>query len=98
MTATPWDLLMNGSMIEAVYTMFDTAFGSMGIIVVILFFTYEFMLYTKTQSLQTCFLMGLIFVSLYAVSPFVEPFSKWIMFMMMAILGASILYMTLFSK
>ena len=42
-----WNYLLEGQMINAVYTMFNTAFLGNGLIIVMLFFTYQFMLYQK---------------------------------------------------
>ena len=96
--ATGWSELMNGDMIKAVYTMYDTAFGSMGIVVVILFFVYQMMLYSKTQNLALMWVVGIMFAILYALSKFVEPFSVQIIFLILVFELAGILYLLLFNK
>jgi len=95
---TGWNELMDGHMILAVYTMFDTAFGNMGIIVVILFFLYQFMLYMKTQNLTLMWIIGIMFTSLYASTAVVEQFSVQIMFLLLVFELAGILYLYLFIK
>ena len=95
---TGWTELMNGNMISAVYTMFDTAFGSMGIIVVILFFVYQIMLYQKTKNLTMMWVIGIIFASLYAGSTFVESFSVQFIFLLLVFELGGILYLYLFGK
>ena len=96
--ATGWAELMDGNMISAVYTMFDTAFGSMGIVVVILFFVYQLMLYSKTRNLALCFITGIIFASLYATSIYVEQVSVGLIFLILVFELGAILYMLLFAK
>lgn len=96
--ATGWSELMDGNMISAVYTMFDTAFGGMGIVVVILFFVYQMMLYMKTKNITLMWIIGIIFASLYATSSFVEVFSVQIIFLLLVFELAGILYLLLFAK
>ncbi len=95
---TGWTELMDGNMIAAVYTMFDTAFGGMGMVVVILFFVYQLMLYMKTKNLTLMWTIGIIFASLYATSQFVEPFSVQIIFLLLVFELGGILYLLLFAK
>ena len=96
--ATGWSELIDGNMVGAVYNMFDTAFGGMGIVVVILFFVYQVMLFTKTRNLSLCFITGSIFASLYATSMFVEQVSVGIIFLLLVFELGAILYMLLFAK
>ena len=96
--ATGWNELMDGNMVSAVYTMFDTAFGGMGIVVVILFFVYQLMLYMKTKNITLMWIIGIIFASLYATSSFVEVFSVQIIFLLLVFELAGILYLLLFAK
>lgn len=96
--ATGWTELLDGNTIGAVYTMFDTAFGNMGIVIVILFFVYQSMLYMKTKNLTLMFIIGVIFAGLYVGSSFVEPFSVPIIFLILLFELAGILYLLLFSK
>ena len=95
--ATGWSELMDGNMISAVYTMFDTSFGSMGLVVVILFVVYQIMLYQKTQNLTLMWFIGILFASLYAASQFVEPFSVQIIFLLLVFELAGMLYLWLFA-
>ena len=66
--AIGWTELLDGNMILAVFTMFNTAF--MGWFVPILFIVYESMLLIKTKNLMLSWLTGIIFVSLYATTQF----------------------------
>lgn len=95
---TGWSNLIDGHMLTAVYTMFDTAFGNMGIVVVMLFFVYQVMLFAKTQNLSLMWVMGIIFASLYGLSSFVESTSVQIMFLLLVFELAGILYLLLFKK
>jgi hypothetical protein len=96
--ATGWNELMDGNMIGAVYTMFDTAFGNMGIIVVILFFVYQFMLYMKTGNVTLMWVTGIIFASMYATSSFVEPVSVQIIFLLLVLEFAAVLFLTFYKR
>jgi hypothetical protein len=96
--ATGWTELLDGHMINAVYTMYNTRFGSMGIPIVFLFFIYQFMLWQKTRNLTLMWIVGIFFASLYATSIYVEQFSVQIIFLMLVIELAGILYMTFFSR
>jgi len=96
--ATGWTELMDGNMIGAVYTMYDTAFGNMGLIVVILFFVYQAMLYSKTHNLTLMWVIGIMFASLYGLSAFVEPFTVQIIFLILVFELGGILYLLLFNK
>ena len=91
-----WAELMEGNMIGAVYTMFDTAFGGAGWIVVILFFVYQFMLYMKTKNLALMWITGIIFASLYVASIFVEPLAARVIFLMLVLELAAIFYLLIF--
>ena len=83
--ATGWTELINGHMVSAVYTMFDTAFGSIGLVVVILFLVYQIMLYMKTKNITITWVMGIFFMSLYGLSTFVETFSKSLIFVILVL-------------
>lgn len=96
--ATGWSELMDGHMINAVYVMFDTAFGSMGIVVVILFFVYQLMLYLKTENIALAWTTGIFFTSLYAASIYVEEFSVQFIFLLLVLEFAGTLYLLLFNK
>jgi len=96
--ATGWSDLIDGNMVTAVYTMYDTAFGNMGIIVVILFFVYQAMLYSKTHNLTLMWVVGIMFASLYGLSTFVEQFSLQLIFLILVFELGGILYLLLFNK
>jgi len=96
--ATGWSELMNGNMVGAVYTMFDTAFGGMGLIVVMLFLVYNVMLYAKTRNLSLMFMLGVMFTSLYGLSKYVEEISLQILFLILVFELGGILYMVLFNN
>lgn len=96
--ATGWNELMDGNMISAVYTMFDTAFGEMGIIVIMLFIVYQIMLYVKTENLTLLWITGVMFTSLYATSQFVNSTAVPILFFILVFELAGILYMLFFSN
>lgn len=92
-----WDKLMDGKMVGAVYDMFNYAFGGVGWPVVILFFVFQVMLYFKTRNLALSWITGVFFVSMYAVSIFVETLSVQIMFVMLVFELAGIIYMWIFT-
>lgn len=88
--AIGWALLFNGSMISAVYTMYDYYFG--GWLIALLFFVYQAMLYMKTRSLTLVFIMGALFASLYVGSIFVKNMSAQFIFLILVIELAGIIY------
>ena len=96
--ATGWSELMDGQMISAVYTMFNEAFLGNGIIIVILFLVYQFMLYQKTQNVTLMWITGIMFASLYAISTFVEPFSVQILFFILVLELAAIFFLWLMGR
>jgi len=91
--AIGWDELIDGNMITAVYTMFNTAILGNGLIIVILFCVYQFMLYQKTQNVTLMWITGIFFASLYALSSFVEVFSSQIIFFILVLELAGIVFL-----
>ena len=96
--APGWEELINGNMINAVYTMFNSAIGGSGLIVVILFFVFQFMLYMKTENVTLTWISGAFFVSVYASSYFYEDFALRIIFALIVFEFAGILYLLFFSR
>lgn len=88
--ATGWTQLMNGSMISAVFTMYDTAF--LNWTVALLFVVYQFMLYLKTKNPTLCWTTGIFFAALYASSRFIKTISVQIIFVILVFELAIILY------
>ena len=91
---TGWSQLTDANLIGAAFVMFDTAFA--GWTVAILFFVYQFMLLVKTKNLTLAWTTGLIFASLYAVSVFVKPISVQVIFIILVLELAGILYLVFF--
>lgn len=91
-----WDILIEGNMLEAVYTMYNMAWLGTGIIMVILFMTYQYMLYEKAQNLTLNFITGIFFISLYATSSFVDPFAFNMIFIVLLFQLAGILFVAFF--
>jgi len=88
---TGWTELMDGKLISASFTMFDTAFA--GWIVAILFIVYQFMLILKTRNMTLAWVTGIIFVSMYITSVFVKTISVQIIVVLLIFELAAILYM-----
>lgn len=89
--ATGWnELFGDGDLIGAAFTMYDTAFA--GWTVAILFIVYQFMLLLKTQNLTLSWITGIIFVSLYLTSTFVKVISAQLIFVILVLELAGILY------
>ena len=95
---TGWSELMDGNLVAASYTMFDTAFGGMGFLVVMLFVVYNVMLYAKTRNLFLMFIVGTMFTSLYGLSIYVEETSLQILFLILVFEVGGIFYMILFNN
>ena len=89
--ATGWNELLNGNVLSGVLVMYNTYFANW--FVAILFFVYQFMLIIKTRNLTLSWITGVIFVSLYAVSIYVKQLTVQIMFLILVIELAGILYL-----
>ena len=94
--ATGWNELYSGNMISAAYTMYNVAFANW--FVAILFFVYQFMLFMKTRNATLCWVTGLFFAALYAVSVFVKSISIQAIFLLLVFELAGILYMLLWKR
>ena len=88
-----WAQLMNGSMINAAFVMYDAALAHWTI--AILFFVYQIVLLIKTRNITLAWTTGLIFASLYAISAFVKPISIQAIFLILVLELGGILYMLL---
>ena len=96
-TNTGWTDLVDGNMMAAVYNMFNTAMGGNGWPVVVLFIIFQVMLYFKTRNLTMAWITGIIFVSLYATSIFVEPLALPIIFTLLVFELAGLIYVWVFT-
>lgn len=88
--ATGWNELFSGHLVTAAFTMYDTAF--MGWTIAVLFIVYQFMLYLKTRNATISWITGLIFVSLYITSTIMKAQSARIIFLILVLELAGILY------
>ena len=89
--ATGWtELYDDGDLVGAAFTMYDTAFA--GWTVAILFIVYQFMLLLKTQNLTLAWITGVIFVSLYLTSTFIQAISSQVIFVILVMELAGIFY------
>lgn len=89
-----WTELLDANLIGASFAMYDAAF--LGYTVAILYFVYMILLWYKTQSPTLGFVMGLLFLGLYATSTLVRGTTVWVMVFMLAIELGIILYILLF--
>jgi len=102
--ATGWNELIDGHLIGAVFTMFDSSNAASAVVsgglagwtVAILFIVYQFVLYLKTQNLALCWMTGMLFVSLYITSVFIKTASVHIIFVILVFELCGILYFWLF--
>jgi len=89
-----WDSLFEGKMIEAAYGMYNCAMP--GWIIPILFFVFQFMLYTKTRNITLMWITGFFFVVMYTTATFIgeyiEALSIQIMFILLVFELAGILF------
>jgi hypothetical protein len=96
--ATGWAELYNGDIVTASFVMYDTAFA--GWTIVILFLVYQFLAYMKTRTLATGWIMGVLVLSLFGAStmlsatgnPIFKPYSLQVMFAILVIEFAGIMY------
>jgi len=89
--ATGWALLYDGHLLQAAFTLYNISTAGWG--VAILFLVYQFMLYIKTRNLPLLFTTGLIFTAMFATATFVKQSTLSIMFLMLALEFAGILYL-----
>jgi len=89
--ATGWSQLYDdGNLAAAAFAMYDTAF--VGWVVAILFIVYQFMLILKTKNMTLAWITGAIFVSLYLTGTFVKTISAQVIFVILVMELAGILY------
>lgn len=93
-----WDQLMDGKMVGAVYTMFDTAMGSFGLIIIFLFIVYQIMLFQKTGNYALMFIMGVIFATMYGLSVYVNEIALPILLTILIFELGGLLYLWLHPK
>ena len=91
--ATGWTELFNGNLIGAAFTAFDAPLG--GWVVAILFVLYQFMLILKTNNMTLAWTTGILFASLFAVSQIVKTISVQVIFIILVLELAGILYVLL---
>lgn len=93
--STGWSELYNGKMIEAAYTMYNTAMP--GWVIPILFLVFQFMLYYKTKNVTIMWITGFFFVAMYATASFIGSYmdilSLQIMFVLLVFELAGILFL-----
>lgn len=94
MNATGWNELYQGQLASAVYTMYESYFA--GWLVVILFLTFQTMLYIKTQNINLCWLTGLFFVALFIGANVIKALSIQLIGLILVLELAGILYFVFF--
>jgi len=89
---TGWNDLIEGNIMNAVYSMFDAATG--GWFVAIMFFVFQSTLFIKTRNVTLCWVTGIFFASLYGLqATIMKPYSMQLMFVLLALELAGILAM-----
>ena len=66
--------------------------------IILLFFVYQLMLFVKTRNLLLCFVTTAIFMGLFATSILVKTYTMPIIFFLLVIEFAGILYMLIWKK
>lgn len=73
MAVTPWDYLMNGSLVRAAYETYNQPFsyaGTIGLPIGILFIVFQILLYIKVRNIAFHFVISLIlFGALFGLLP-----------------------------
>ena len=91
--ATGWTQLFDGNLIGAAFTAFDGPMG--GWVIAILFVVYQFMLILKTKNMTLAWTTGILFASLFAVSQIAKSISLQVIFIILVLELAGILYVLL---
>ncbi len=86
-----WTELFDGNPILAAFTMFDASL--IGWSVAILFIVYQAMLFMKSRNLALNFITGVFFISLFATATLVKPISIQVMFVMLILEMAALIYL-----
>lgn len=94
--ATGWNELMEGKVIQSVFTMYDGAFS--GWFVGIIFFTFQILLYMKTRNNTITWVLGILFASLYASTAFMNTETNFLLFVTLSFQLAGILLMIFIKK
>ena len=89
-----WEYLMNGSLIQAAYSMYSIDMG--GWAIGILFVVYQFMLYIKTKNLTLCVITTFFFCMIGFSALYLTKWSQVIIVSTLIIEVAGILYLWLF--
>jgi len=91
--ATGWSSLINGDLIGASWTLYDTTFGH-GWVLFLLFMLFQVMLWFKTRSIIMLFVTGLIFVGIYAAGGhnMLSDQTMWMMYLVLVFEGAASAY------
>ena len=87
---TGWNYLFDGKLVEASFSLYDTALA--GWTVGILFLIFQFMLIVKTRNLPLAFTMGAIFFAMYAGSVFIKSISSTIIVVILVLELVGIFY------
>lgn len=93
---TGWNELMEGKLIKAAFTLYDTSF--VGWFVAIVFFTFQALLFIKTKNATLTWVMGFLFASAYVSTTFMNEYTRYILFVTLVLQLAGILYLTFMKR
>ena len=91
---TGWSNLIRGDLVGAVVNMFNAPAVLNGWLVPFLFFVFQFMLYVKTRSGLLCWIIGMLFASLYISSMLVPFYGQTIIIGILIMELGGIIYFT----
>ena len=92
--ATGWAQMMDGQLIQAAFTMFNTEVG--GWVIGVLFLVYQFMLYMKTENLTACAVTTIMFCGLFFSKNLLPPYSMTIITCCLVFELGGMLYLWIF--
>jgi len=86
-----WTELFDGNPILAAFTMYDASM--VGWTIAILFIVYQMMLFMKARNLALNFITGVFFLSLFATATFIKTISLQVMFVILVLEMAGLIYL-----
>jgi len=93
---TPWEQILEGKLIQAVYDMYNIAFD--GWVIAILFFVFQFILFVKTRNINIMYVLGTIFLALFSYTTYIKETSLSVMFVVLVLELAGIMFAWFFKR
>jgi hypothetical protein len=94
---TGWNELINGQVVAAVFTAFDTPIGGGGYMLLGLFIVLSAVLVIKTN-IEIAFIVGIIFLGVFGTTPWINNWAKYFIIGILIVEFGVILFKTFFKN